>query len=457
MKSLHIGSLAVLLVLVAASESAKSESAIFGPQPTQYPVPAASTFIVSDFLQFLQTAVTCFNKLRIPEERFPLYLAGVFPNCPETQCFVRCLSANLHLYCDETGSDIDRHYLQYGLGQDYNCFRQKAEQCLAANTSPCNDPCEAAYKQELCFLDEFRKYVDSNLNSLIAAVAVEKTENNPLPPKVFSGQEFIRSLSICAKILRIPQSLRELYMQGVFPNDDKTRSLIRCVGIRNELYDDVNGPNITLLYSLFGGGFSETDFRQRANICMNANQPLSDAQDKNAQAYPAAALLSVCALASVVHVSEANIFSGKTFLKAQQDCVQFLGINPLRLAQYKKYVYPPDRDTMCLIRCIGISLDFWDDSQGFNVSMVEQEFSPLVDASFKKMLADSITSKLELLDPLDNCSRAFYAFRTFRAQLRQLLSVGSSTLSPNVSFEPLTAVQILNNIVDCAREVNLPK
>ncbi|XP_053671630.1 uncharacterized protein LOC128721852 [Anopheles nili] len=177
MKSFAIGSLTVLLVFSIALGSTKADSTIFGHDPVHYQMPAASTFVVSDFLQFLQTAVTCLNKLRIPEERFPLYLAGVFPNCPETQCFVRCLSANLHLYCDETGSDIDRHYLQYGMGQDYNCFRQKAEQCLAANTSPCNDPCESAYKQELCFLDEFRKYVDTNMNSLIAAVAVEKAEN----------------------------------------------------------------------------------------------------------------------------------------------------------------------------------------------------------------------------------------------------------------------------------------
>uniref|UniRef100_A0A182PD49 Odorant-binding protein 14 n=1 Tax=Anopheles epiroticus TaxID=199890 RepID=A0A182PD49_9DIPT len=180
MKAVQTVSLVVLLALVSVTESSKPMSKIFGKHQPQLPVPAASTFIVSDFLQFLQTASTCFNKLRIPEERFPLYLAGVFPNCPETQCFVRCLSANLHLYCDETGSDIDRHYLQYGLGQDYNCFRQKAEQCLAANTSPCNDPCEAAYKQELCFLDEYRKYVDTHMNSLIAAVAVEKAEQNPV-------------------------------------------------------------------------------------------------------------------------------------------------------------------------------------------------------------------------------------------------------------------------------------
>uniref|UniRef100_A0A182VYC8 Uncharacterized protein n=1 Tax=Anopheles minimus TaxID=112268 RepID=A0A182VYC8_9DIPT len=429
MKSLSIGSAIVLLVLVAASESAKTESTIFGPQPMQYPMPATSTFIVSDFLQFLQTAVTCFNKLRIPEERFPLYLAGVFPNCPETQCFVRCLSANLNLYCDETGSDIDRHYLQYGLGQDYNCFRQKAEQCLAANTSPCNDPCEAAYKQELCFLEEFRKYVDSNMNSLIAAVAVEKTENNPVyynmncrlasalapfgtrdpppgplreaqtacvkylgicktrlvqynnsiyptdhdtmcmvrcagiivgfwddsqgfkleglmqlypqlaadsraqqqilscaeqriatcpPPDtcakaynafrcfldaqkhgfgvrepqpeepmstVVDAQEFMRSISICSKIQRIPKNLQDLYLQGVFPNDEKTRGFMRCFGIRTELYDDMQGPNISRLYRLFGTGQSETEFRRKAELCIKANQPLLDGQDKNVKAY----------------------------------------------------------------------------------------------------------------------------------------------------------------------------
>uniref|UniRef100_A0A182IXK4 Odorant-binding protein 14 n=1 Tax=Anopheles atroparvus TaxID=41427 RepID=A0A182IXK4_ANOAO len=173
----RIAGLITVLVLLVASGTV-SAGHIFGGQNVVHNVPATSTFIVSDFLQFLQTAVTCLNKLRIPEERFPLYLAGVFPNCPETQCFVRCLSANLNLYCDETGSDIDRHYLQYGLGQDYNCFRQKAEQCLASNTAPCNDPCESAYKQELCFLEEYRKYVDGNLNSLIAAVGVEKAGNS---------------------------------------------------------------------------------------------------------------------------------------------------------------------------------------------------------------------------------------------------------------------------------------
>ncbi|KFB42076.1 AGAP002189-PA-like protein [Anopheles sinensis] len=177
MKPAQIGGLVALVGLLAASGT-DGAGPIFGVQRLVQNVPAQSTFIVSDFLQFMQTAVTCFNKLRIPEERFPLYLAGVFPNCPETQCFVRCLSANLNLYCDETGSDIDRHYLQYGLGQDYQCFRQKAEQCLASNTVPCNDPCESAYKQELCFLEEYRKYVDGNLNSLIAAVGVEKAGNS---------------------------------------------------------------------------------------------------------------------------------------------------------------------------------------------------------------------------------------------------------------------------------------
>nr|AAO12071.1 odorant-binding protein AgamOBP40 [Anopheles gambiae] len=137
--------------------------------------------------------------------------------------------------------------------------------------------------------------------------------------------------------------------------------------------------------------------------------------------YVAAALLLVCiSLASAPRGTEANIFGGKLYQKAQQDCILFMGINPLRLDQYKKFVYPPDRDTMCLIRCIGISLDFWDDILGFDVDLAEQEFSPLVDATFKKYLAGNITLKLELLDPLDNCARAYYAFRTFRAQILNL-------------------------------------
>uniref|UniRef100_A0A182IWP2 Uncharacterized protein n=1 Tax=Anopheles atroparvus TaxID=41427 RepID=A0A182IWP2_ANOAO len=172
----------------------------------------------------------------------------------------------------------------------------------------------------------------------------------------------------------------------------------------------------------------------------------------------AIAMLSLCAFASIVALqlqpAEANVFSSQVYRKAQQDCVNFLGINEFRLAQYSKFVYPPDRDTMCLIRCIGITMDFWDDTQGFNVSFVEKEFSPIVTPEFKKLLTNSIAGKLELIDPLDNCSRAYYAFRTFRALLRQLVT--ATTPAPVNPFQPLTAAQIVDVLVECAREVNLP-
>uniref|UniRef100_A0A182PD47 Uncharacterized protein n=1 Tax=Anopheles epiroticus TaxID=199890 RepID=A0A182PD47_9DIPT len=172
----------------------------------------------------------------------------------------------------------------------------------------------------------------------------------------------------------------------------------------------------------------------------------------------ATTLLGCLALASLLHCTEANLFGGMIYQKAQQDCVLFIGISPFRMEQYKKFVYPPDRDTMCLIRCIGITLDFWDDTLGFNMDLAEQEFSPLIDATFKKQLAQNITHKLELLDPLDNCARAYYAFRTFRGLLRQLVAAGTTTttIAPSVNFVPVTAVQLLDIIVDCAREVNLP-
>ncbi|XP_052889188.1 general odorant-binding protein 45-like [Anopheles moucheti] len=179
-------------------------------------------------------------------------------------------------------------------------------------------------------------------------------------------------------------------------------------------------------------------------------------RDRSSNVAATAALLAFLSLASALHVAEANIFTGKSFLKAQQDCVHFLGINPLRMGQYKKHLYPGDRETMCLIRCIGITLDFWDDTKGFDANLVEQQFSPLVDTDFKKKLNDAVALKLALLDPLDNCARAFYAFRTLRALLRQQLNLGTNTTTPTGNFEPLQPTQILDIIISCAREVNVP-
>uniref|UniRef100_A0A9I3GIS7 Uncharacterized protein n=1 Tax=Anopheles farauti TaxID=69004 RepID=A0A9I3GIS7_9DIPT len=226
-------------------------------------------------LPLREAQAACVKFLAICEDRLKQYNNSIYPNDHDTMCMVRCAGIIVGFWDDTQGLKLEGLVNLFPqLAADTN-IQQQIRSCAEqrVTTCPAPDTCAKAYNAFRCFLEA----KDNGFEA--------KQSYSLQPPKVFNGQEFIRSLSICAKILRIPQSLRDLYMKGVFPNDDKTRSLIRCVGIRNELYDDVNGPNLAQLYNLFGGGLSEADFRRRANICMNANQPLSDAQDKNAQAY----------------------------------------------------------------------------------------------------------------------------------------------------------------------------
>uniref|UniRef100_A0A182SXS6 Uncharacterized protein n=1 Tax=Anopheles maculatus TaxID=74869 RepID=A0A182SXS6_9DIPT len=225
--------------------------------------------------QLREAQAACVKYLGISESRLVQYNNSIYPFDHDTMCMVRCAGIIVGFWDDSEGFKLDglinlfpQLVADDRVQQQILCC---AEQRIAACPPP--DTCAKAYNGFRCFLESQK-----------AGFVVKETLPAE-PPSVFNVQEFVRSLSICAKILRIPKNLQDLYQQGVFPNDAKTRSLIRCVGIRTELYDDVQGPNLPQLYRLFGAGQSETEFRRKAEICITANQPLLDPQDKDAQAY----------------------------------------------------------------------------------------------------------------------------------------------------------------------------
>uniref|UniRef100_A0A182KCT1 Uncharacterized protein n=1 Tax=Anopheles christyi TaxID=43041 RepID=A0A182KCT1_9DIPT len=224
-----------------------------------------------------EAQAACVKYLGICDNRLRQYNNSVYPTDQDTMCMVRCAGIMVGFWDDTVGFKLDglislfpelaaAAHVQH---QILSCAEKRIASC------PPQDTCAKAYNGFRCFLDA--KKSGFGVKDALPA------QSQSLKP--FDAQEFIRSLSICSKIQRIPKELRNLYVQGVFPNDEKTRSLIRCVGIRTGLYDDEQGPNIPMLYSLFGAGQTEAEFRRRANICINVNQPLLDAQDKNAQAY----------------------------------------------------------------------------------------------------------------------------------------------------------------------------
>ncbi|XP_058129337.1 uncharacterized protein LOC131284194 [Anopheles ziemanni] len=132
----------------------------------------------ASFLELVEIVLDCFNTLRIPLHRFPSYLTGIFPDDPETKCFLRCMAIKLGVYCDETGADLDRHCLQFGLGECCDNFVNRHLTCLQQNSGPCPDRCTAAYKQELCFQEPIAKYLDYHFQQLVGLLHQAKCSHN---------------------------------------------------------------------------------------------------------------------------------------------------------------------------------------------------------------------------------------------------------------------------------------
>uniref|UniRef100_A0A182VZ31 Odorant-binding protein 11 n=1 Tax=Anopheles minimus TaxID=112268 RepID=A0A182VZ31_9DIPT len=138
----------------------------------------SASFRPASFLELMEIVLDCFNTLRIPLQRFPSYLSGIFPEDPETKCFLRCVAIKLGVYCDEAGADLDRHCVQFGLGECCENFANRHLVCLQQNTLPCPDRCTAAYKQELCFQEPIAKYLDYHFHELVGLLHQAKCSHD---------------------------------------------------------------------------------------------------------------------------------------------------------------------------------------------------------------------------------------------------------------------------------------
>ncbi|XP_049547918.1 uncharacterized protein LOC125959152 [Anopheles darlingi] len=141
-------------------------------------VETSPAFRPASHLEFLEIFLDCFNTLRIPLRKYPAYLSGLFPEDAETKCFLRCVAIKLGVYCDEAGADIERHCLQFGLGQCCEQFKSQHELCLQQNSVPCPDRCTAAYKQELCFQEPIAKYLDYHFHQFVGSLHHAKGSNS---------------------------------------------------------------------------------------------------------------------------------------------------------------------------------------------------------------------------------------------------------------------------------------
>ncbi|XP_035777531.1 uncharacterized protein LOC118458793 [Anopheles albimanus] len=234
--------------------------------------------------RLLEAQAVCVSYLRICQTRLAQYNNSIYPVDRDTMCMVRCAGIMLNFWDDKEGLLIDGLANLYpALANNIPAQRQIvtcAEQRLAVCSR--DDLCTRAYQAFRCFLealDEGFTVRDPNLD-----VPPNGDEEDQLDGR-FGAAAFRRSIETCSALLRAPLDKRELYRQGIFPKDDLTQGVIRCIGIINGLYDDETGPNLTALYRLFGMGQPEPAFRERLTLCMKANEPLLRDQNRDAKAY----------------------------------------------------------------------------------------------------------------------------------------------------------------------------
>uniref|UniRef100_A0A9I3GIM7 Uncharacterized protein n=1 Tax=Anopheles farauti TaxID=69004 RepID=A0A9I3GIM7_9DIPT len=77
-------------------------------------------------------------------------------------------------------------------------------------------------------------------------------------------------LFACARDLEVPDDLIALYSLGIFPDDQKTSCVYRCLGMQLGIYDDVNGLDVDKQYERLKESLSvdESTYKRGVKNCI---------------------------------------------------------------------------------------------------------------------------------------------------------------------------------------------
>ncbi|XP_058056862.1 general odorant-binding protein 45-like [Anopheles bellator] len=146
----------------------------------------------------------------------------------------------------------------------------------------------------------------------------------------------------------------------------------------------------------------------------------------------------VVSLTFVAALNEHSIVE-KSVIQAQQECVEYLNLPRHRLYEYLGRNYANDAKTECMIRCVGLNLDWWSGSGVLNEHVIAQYFfSDDGDEHYasrtKACLKHRVTANSSL------CGKAFEVFQCYLEQYGELLNcpkvvpLGDERLTESVHF-----------------------
>ncbi|KAL1381549.1 hypothetical protein pipiens_013384 [Culex pipiens pipiens] len=148
--------------------------------------------------------------------------------------------------------------------------------------------------------------------------------------------------------------------------------------------------------------------------------------------------LVICCCLALVLPSYGQQTAAEALIEAQAICSDYLGIPETRVAQYNASVYPPDRDTMCMIRCAGIILGFWDDGKGSAAGR-----------------CPAVLPTVPTCNPADACAKAYFSFRCVLRRAEPT-TPPPPTPPPTIESDKLTPEKYLKAQATCAKILRIP-
>uniref|UniRef100_A0AAG5DLW9 Uncharacterized protein n=1 Tax=Anopheles atroparvus TaxID=41427 RepID=A0AAG5DLW9_ANOAO len=163
-------------------------------------------------------------------------------------------------------------------------------------------------------------------------------------------------------------------------------------------------------------------------------------------------LACLLAVASAASRPCPGVVMQKSISQAQEECVEYLRIPRARLAVYNEHIYPQDTETKCMVRCMGINLGWWNDTEGVKEAAIRTYFHPDPDdCQYERRTYHCLKSqRLDNYAPQghDPCDRAYETFRCYYEQY------GNIVVIPQ--FIPLSPLRMAAVMQDCVSMLRVP-
>uniref|UniRef100_A0A182PD50 Uncharacterized protein n=1 Tax=Anopheles epiroticus TaxID=199890 RepID=A0A182PD50_9DIPT len=393
------------------------------------------------------TLFGCARDLNVPDSLMYLYKNRIYPDDQLTCCVFRCLGIRLGIYDDINGLNVDKQYerLKSQLSVDEDTYKRGVRNCIRnlLRGRTLND-CERAFLiLRRCQGDTITSNLDKQLNEIRSASFTPSSGSLGLDTSKVSLDGTFVTLFGCARDLNVPDSLIALYKERIYPDDQLTCCVFRCIGQRLGIYDDINGLDVDKQYERVKDRLSvdEDTYKRGVRNCIRnvlRGRTLNDCER-------AFLIMRRCQGDTITNslnerLSElrncgSSLDTSKVSLRGTFftlfGCARDLNVPDSLIALYKKCVFPNDQLTCCVFRCLGIRLGIYDDINGLNVDKQYERLKNRLsvdEVTYKRGVRNCIRNVLRDRT-LNSCERAFLIIRrcqgdtiprSLNAQLREL-------------------------------------